>query len=782
MGGVMVALVRRGIAFWATLLLAIFLAAWAMQPPPPRAEGAGRTDGFSLDRALTDLRIIARAPHITGSAQNAIVRDYLVNQLSGIGLSPQVQRGTGVHQDRRGQQVISIAQVENIVAVLPGRDRAQPAVAVMAHYDSVPFSPGASDDGAGTVALLETARALAAGPTPARDVIFLITDGEEFGLTGAQLFFDDHPLATRIGIVVNAEARGSTGRATMFQTSPGNAELVTLWADNAISPSGNSMSDAIYRLLPNDTDLTVALGRNIAGINAAYIGGHFDYHSTTDSIAVIDRGSLQHLGDFALTTTRALAMAPALPARDHDSIYFDLFGLAVVHYPPWLGWVPLALGGLGLTLLYRRERAISVRRKLGGVAGVITVTVGLGGICHAVGAWMIGSGSARLREAMAEGDSMIWALAGLVLAAFLLIRPGRAMQLGAVATLLALATIAQILLPGAAMLFAWPAVLAVGLAWPHSEARSSAIMWIVRTVIIVVGTGAMLGLIFQLVATAYVGVGLLSGGVIALALPFMVALLAPMMAPASDCTNEAERHARSEMGAPIARSRGLLSALTLSHGSGFVTLALSLATISWLALSNGFSARHPRPGDFFALYNADNGQAYWATTSDESYLPDDTAARFRYEPFTRWQIIATPAPGGAAPGPDRRISVVQTNTASGRRWAIAIPSAPRFVLLAVRPNVPMRNVRLNGRRITLVADSWSRLFYRVPQPITLQLTADGPVNAALEIRTLYATPGLPAGAPRGPGLATNWTLLTGTQVVVARWPEGGRGDAIPNRH
>ena len=51
----------------------------------------------------------------------------------------------------------------------------------MAHYDSVPFGPGAADDGAGVVTLLETARALKAGPPLKNDVIFLFTDGEEAG-------------------------------------------------------------------------------------------------------------------------------------------------------------------------------------------------------------------------------------------------------------------------------------------------------------------------------------------------------------------------------------------------------------------------------------------------------------------------------------------------------------------------------------------------------------------------------------------------------------------------
>ena len=52
--------------------------------------------------------------------------------------------------------------VENIVGVLPGRDRSAPALALMAHYDSVAASPGAADDIMGVAAILETARAIKA--------------------------------------------------------------------------------------------------------------------------------------------------------------------------------------------------------------------------------------------------------------------------------------------------------------------------------------------------------------------------------------------------------------------------------------------------------------------------------------------------------------------------------------------------------------------------------------------------------------------------------------------
>lgn len=725
----------RGFAYWLILAAAVALASWAMMPPPPRE--AAMADGFALSRALVDLRAITRAPHPAGSAENARVREILVARLKALGLSVEVQRGTGVRQSPRAPEFVAIAPVANIIAVLPGRDRSQPAVAVMAHYDSVPFSFGASDDGAGTVAVLETARALVAGPQPERDVIFLLTDGEEMGLLGAQMFFDDHPLAKRIGVVVNAEARGSKGRAVMFETSPGNAELVDLWASNAISPSGNSISAAVYRLLPNDTDLSVPLIKGIPGINAAYAAGHFDYHSTTDSFATIDRATLQHLGDFTLTTTRALALAKALPRATADAAYFDVLGLMVVRYPPWLGWVPLLFAGAGLVLLYRRERGLSFLKAAGGIVVVLGATAALLGLGHALGVYQIGTGAARFREVMAEIDVMIWGMAALVLAALLLLRPGPAMRLGALTLLLALGIAAQIMLPGAAFLFAWPALIGAGLMLAEGEG------WARRPVVMVamaIVAALMLAVVLQLLATAYIMVGLLSAGVMGLALPMLVALLPASPPP--------------------------------SRRVGVGVLVLALGVVGWTVVTDGFSKRHPRPGDLFVVHDSKTGKVWWATTSDASYLPEGKMEEFDFPPFGRRPMQVVAATGIVPQTAADRLTIAERAEAGQRVWDIEILRPPRLATIAIRPDGALTDVRLDGRPIALAPREWTRIAYRAPQPIAMQLTAKGAGDVA--IRYQIALPGLPAKAPREAGPLTNWTLLSGTEMVFGEWSPAAR--------
>src|SRR2546423_5843841 len=130
---------------------------------------------FSCQLAMARVQAIAYEPHPIGSKSNDETRDFLLNELRMIGLSPVVQ--TTSVADSGG----TVWRVNNILARLPGSEPGR-AVMLACHYDSVPAGPGASDDGMAVGALVETMRVLKAGPQLRNDVILLITDGEERGL------------------------------------------------------------------------------------------------------------------------------------------------------------------------------------------------------------------------------------------------------------------------------------------------------------------------------------------------------------------------------------------------------------------------------------------------------------------------------------------------------------------------------------------------------------------------------------------------------------------------
>ena len=362
-----------------SLALCIVLAtviAWAASKTPTPAGIDAPREAFSAARAWPDVQAIGARPHPIGSAGHDLARDLIVRRLWALGLSPQVWRGRALERfDERGEAYIEGGEIQDIIAVLPGRSRAKPAVAIMAHYDSVPASPGAADDTVGVAAALETARALKASGSHDRDVVLLLTDGEEAGLLGARAFFADNPLARHIGAVLNLESRGGGGRAIMFQTGPGDGAMIDLFARTAAGPTASSLTGFVYAHMPNDTDFTISSALGLPGFNFAFIGRPFDYHAASSTSAVTERGSLQHIGQQALAAARALADAPDLPPRRADVVYQDLLGGPVIVTPAWAGWLALAASGAlaVLALRWHGERDLWSARAFAALGGALVL-------------------------------------------------------------------------------------------------------------------------------------------------------------------------------------------------------------------------------------------------------------------------------------------------------------------------------------------------------------------------------------------------------------------------
>src|SRR4029077_15777015 len=118
---------------------------------------------------------VGRQVHVAGSQAATDVRDYLVTTLTAMGLQVRVQDAIGATDDLGG---FAMSRVRNVVAVLPGQSSTG-RLFLVAHYDSAQVSCGCNEGGAGVATLLETARAMAAGPKPRNDVVFVFTEAEE---------------------------------------------------------------------------------------------------------------------------------------------------------------------------------------------------------------------------------------------------------------------------------------------------------------------------------------------------------------------------------------------------------------------------------------------------------------------------------------------------------------------------------------------------------------------------------------------------------------------------
>ncbi|MXO90167.1 M20/M25/M40 family metallo-hydrolase [Pontixanthobacter aquaemixtae] len=452
---------KKYAALIAVVVLGTLLAVIGTTPPSP-APADSDLETFSAARAMEDVRIIARAPHPTGSEENALVRGYIIERLNALGLEVSTTEGEVEDQylDRfeawSGMKPEALT-LTNIIGILPGTDRDLPAVALMAHHDTVWASPGASDDTAGVASILETLRAINAIGTPKRDIVVLITDGEELGLLGARQFFASNPLSDRIGALINLEARGAGGRTTLFQTSAGNSAAVQIYADAVGRPAGSSLSAFVYENLPNDTDLTPALERDYVSYNFAFIGRSGLYHSPMATPENLDQGALQDMGDQTLALTRALAGAESLPERSENRTFFDAFGLMLISYGTSAGW--LLLGGVAALNLYCLRLNQNPAGILRGIGASALVIVGGGALLFAFN-WLSGAGAggANYYDRLAaiprlEAQALLICVA--ILAATAPLWTGKRASIIGVLVALGL----QIFLPTTSYILVWPLLL-----------------------------------------------------------------------------------------------------------------------------------------------------------------------------------------------------------------------------------------------------------------------------------------------------------------------------------
>ena len=517
---------RKAYVLAGAILAAVLLAVLATTPPGARGLVAGAAQEFSAGRAMADVRQIASAPHPTGSAENARVRSYIAGRMARLGMDVSTQQGTVGERGtakfnrwtgRNGPPPV----LTNVIGVLPGTDRSLPAVLLMAHHDTVWGSPGAADDTAGIAVSLEVVRAIRERGPQRRDLIVLATDAEELGLEGARLFFAEHPMRTRVGAVINMEARGGGGRTTLFQTSAQDGEAVALYADAVARPGASSLSAYVYSVLPNDTDLTPVLTGPYTAYNFAFIGRSGLYHSPKATPERLDQGSLQDMGGQVLDLTSALLKAEAMPGKAPDRVFFDLFGLITITYPVWLGWVMLALG-LGGCVAAMRGGAL---REIGSAAGrTVALLLGSAALITALNVISMGPGKPNYYDRLAaiprlEAMALLGGIAAL-LAIFGPWRGARAANAGALLPLALLALAAQAIAPTAAYILVLPVMLG-GLALA-AAGKDRALIFQVAVATLV--TGYMLALGHQLMQ----GVGPTMAGAAALPLTIAAVTVLPL--------------------------------------------------------------------------------------------------------------------------------------------------------------------------------------------------------------------------------------------------------------
>ncbi|MCR4421300.1 MAG: M28 family peptidase [Exilispira sp.] len=287
------------------------------------------------DLSINHLNVIAKNPHYYGNSEKENVKNYIVSVIEKYGYKATLQKGHILNNfkfSNSGNQTI-FAIVENIYVEIPGSS--DDKIIIVAHYDSVPFGPGAADNSTAVCASLavfeNVCMDILKGDKPLNSIIFLFTDAEEIGLLGAEYFVENYKEKDKIAAVLNLDARGNRGKSILFQSNDKNGNIIRQYSKYDKNLIGFSFANDIYKRMPNRTDFTPFLESDIDGLNFAFLQNSVVYHSFLDNIKNLSTNSINQtiskvqnfidaFSDYHFDSTKLISK------NKNPYIYFTLFG------------------------------------------------------------------------------------------------------------------------------------------------------------------------------------------------------------------------------------------------------------------------------------------------------------------------------------------------------------------------------------------------------------------------------------------------------------------------
>jgi len=481
-----------------TIALGVLLGWHTLATPAPIGAQA---EGLSAYRMADHIRIIAAEERsVFHYERRMYVRDYIIDFMEDLGLTAEIDDFTATTAD------IADARSDNFGVAsdddffyLGRRDvvmygsnvlfrqqgRSDTAIMLMAHIDSRGVgmnldpeydvrSPGASDSGYGLAVMLELAEHFA-GMDLENTIYYFFTDLEEIGLLGAR-----HAVETmdfgNVGMILNLEARGIRGPVYMFETQAGDLETARFFRDAVSQPLAYSLASAVYRNMPNGTDLTPFLDEGFAGMNFAPLNSLLYYHTEYDSYENISLTTMQHYINQIGALVERFVTDPHFSDVDafetaRTGVYFTLpFGILLLYSDLLaiaISIVLLLFVGL-VFAAYTKRKQIKVRKAILWMLvliGAMLVSVAIGWGISRIAFLPVNDRSGFLRLLSIEMFIM-WPSVGVLLALFGLLHKAlrrrfnaKEMVLGAMALLAIVGVVSAFVMVEATFLTAVPLAL-----------------------------------------------------------------------------------------------------------------------------------------------------------------------------------------------------------------------------------------------------------------------------------------------------------------------------------
>jgi hypothetical protein len=231
-------------------------------------------------------------------------------------------------------------RTHNLIARLPGKRPDTGAVLLLAHWDhfGICAEPpatdvicnGAVDNASGLAVLTELARRLAAGPRLDRDVYFLATTAEEWGLLGARAFAQNPPIPLdSIVAALNLDTVAVAPSGSPVAIVGAGLTGLDPAIEALVRAGGRRMGkDDIARQFVRRQDGWALIQRDVPAVSVTSAfaqAGPLDhyletrYHQPSDEVAGIELGGAAEDLFLHLALVRHFADASAWPGRREQS-------------------------------------------------------------------------------------------------------------------------------------------------------------------------------------------------------------------------------------------------------------------------------------------------------------------------------------------------------------------------------------------------------------------------------------------------------------------------------
>jgi len=240
----------------------------------------------------------------SGTAYERIAAEYVGSQFRQFGLEPGGDadaNGNKGFVQRVALESPRVVETWNVIGILRGSDpaAATEAIVLSAHLDHLGVSDtlagdkifnGADDDASGCVAVLELARALAAGKRPRRTIYFVGFGSEERGGYGSRYFRDNPPVPlTQIVANLNFEMLGrpdpKVGADKVWLTGYERSNLGPELAKQGAALVADPHPEQHF--FQRSDNYSFAL-RGVIAQTVSSFGLHTDYHRVTDEVSKVD--------------------------------------------------------------------------------------------------------------------------------------------------------------------------------------------------------------------------------------------------------------------------------------------------------------------------------------------------------------------------------------------------------------------------------------------------------------------------------------------------------------